>query len=163
MAVSARLFTAPSVRVAREGAFLPWHETAGAAASQHALPTLVVVPTRGDAYAVKGWLLAAGRHALGVHFVTPPRLREMLVARMAVTADVPLREHLHLLLAAAAEDVSLDAQDAAAAVAAAPDPLLKTIDQLTAGGWAFAEAGAPRREAIRETHRRRGLHPHARG
>ena len=83
---------------------------------------------------------AAGA-AAAAHIPPATSLRSPRTARSAVPTAalprVPLREHLHLLLAAAAERGGA----AGAGVAASPDVLLKAIDLLSAGGWDFADAG----------------------
>jgi hypothetical protein len=73
-----------------------------------------------------------------VHFLTPLEVRDRLRHAFGRFSPLPLREHLRLFLAAAAER---ELSPAAAAVAAAPDHLLKAIDLLGAGGWSFREAG----------------------
>ena len=134
-----RIFTAPDWPGAHEHAFLPWLREKAASASQHALPTLVVAPARSDAYFLKSAALDAGLNLFGLHFVTPLEVRDRLRGAFGLPRALPLREHLRLLLAAAAE---CDEHDpASAAVAAAPDHLLKAIDLLGAGGWKFREAG----------------------
>jgi len=133
--VPASLFTSPHPATTCDAVFLPWLKGVGAAAWRSGLPTVVVVPCRSAAYFLKARALAAGVGVLGVHFLTPGEVRDRLAARLGRTARVPLREHLHLLLATAAEG------QGATSVAAAPDHLLKALDLLSAGGWSFAEAG----------------------
>jgi len=135
-----RLFTAPDVVSVWEEVFLPWLRDSGTNAWQRARPTLVVVPSRSDAYFLKGRALEEKMHLLGVRFVTPTELRELLVRQLPIEHRPALREHSRLLLAAAAEGAAADHR-AAAAVASAPDHLLKAVDQLSAGGWSFADAG----------------------
>src|SRR5207248_2790839 len=103
---------------------------------------------------------------LGVKFITPPHLRELLLAEDA--SALPLREHLRLLLAVAAESVggrtSEDVDPAGAAaspeealgaiaksISRSPDNLLRAIDQVGTGGWNFQNTGGPAiREIIKE-------------
>ncbi|MES2573188.1 MAG: PD-(D/E)XK nuclease family protein, partial [Verrucomicrobiota bacterium] len=106
-------------------------------------------PFRSDAYFLKTRLLEAGLHALGIHFMTPSELREELIKRLVPHQEIPLREHLQLLLAVAAESILETGTENAAslaaahAVAGAPDHLLHAIDQLSGGGWDFTETGPP--------------------
>ena len=111
------------------------------------LPSLVVVPTRSHAHALKAWLLAEGQSNLGIHFVTPAGLREIL--SNASHRTLPLREHLRLLLAIAAEETLRGVPDqeqnadnlAAKAVLRAPDHLLRTLNRLETAGWDFESLG----------------------
>ena len=133
------LHTAAHAATAHEAVFLPWLKNALTIACRERRPIAVIVPFRSDAYLLKSRALSAGLGLFGIHFITPGELRDRLARHLGIAARVPLREHLHLLLATAAERRS----DAAAGVTAAPDRLLKAIDLLTAGGWDFAEAGPP--------------------
>src|SRR5439155_15049028 len=88
-------------------------------------------------------------------FLTPPRLRKLLLAEDA--ASLPLREHLRLLLATAAESVAARASDdvdlvaIAKSISRSPDNLLRTFDRVSAAGWNLQDIGAPAvREIIRE-------------
>ncbi|MDB6172964.1 MAG: hypothetical protein JWL59_2275 [Chthoniobacteraceae bacterium] len=131
---------------------MPWQQRASETAWRQRKPTLVIVPFRSDAYLFKTRLLEEGLHGLGVQFMTPSELREDLIKRMALRQRIPLREHLQLLLAVAAEAIlEAGTEDeaslaAARAVAGAPDHLLHAVDQLSAGGWDFIDAGP---EALR--------------
>ena len=130
-----RLHTSAHPAAAHEGVLLPWLESAAVLAQRERRPVAVLVPFRSDAYHLKALALREGLGLLGVHFLTPGELRDRLMRHCAIPARVPLREHLHLLLAAAAERCG------DAGMAAAPDLLLKAIDLLSAGGWRFGEAG----------------------
>ena len=134
------LHTSALAAMAHESIFLPWLKRAAAIAPRERQPVAIVVPFRSDAYYLKARALSAGLGLLGVHFLTPGELRERLSRHFGITARVPLREHLRLLLATAAERVGEDA----AAIAASPDRLLKAIDLIGSGGWSFAEAGPAR-------------------
>lgn len=152
-----------SVAAARENVLLPWFEAARGASWRQREPTLVVVPWRNYAYGIKALLLERGMSFLGVRFVSPAELRELLSAKSGVR--LPLREHLRLLLSIAAEECLEIPADpvlrekrmleadflAAQSVARAPDHLLRVTDQLGAAGWNFAEAGPP---ALREVEAR---------
>jgi hypothetical protein len=142
-----------------ETILLPWFQAAGRVSWQQRQPTLVIVPFRSQAYAIKGLLLDRGVSLLGIRFVSPAELRELLVARSETR--LALREHLRLLLAIAAEECMKLPEDpalrekrmleadflAAKSVARAPDHLLRTIDQLGAAGWDFSTVELP---ALRE-------------
>ncbi|MFN2508485.1 MAG: hypothetical protein ABR589_06895, partial [Chthoniobacterales bacterium] len=120
-------------------------------------PAIVAVPTRSHAHALKARVLAAGESVLGLHFVTPPFLRELL--QVGASKQIALPEHLRLLLAAAAEehltDQSLtDAERlAAVSVRRTPDHLLRLIDQLQSAGWPFESADLPAFHRILERFR----------
>ena len=131
------LLTAAHPAAALAAVFLPWLKNVAAGAQRERRPVAVLVPFRSHAYFLKAHALAAGVPLLGVHFLTPGALRDRLARHLGSTARVPLREHLHLLLAAAAERCG----EAGSGVAASPDVLLKAIDLLSAGGWKFADAG----------------------
>ena len=142
-----------------ETILLPWFQAAGRVSWQQRQPTLVAVPFRSQAYAIKGLLLDRGVSLLGIRFVSPAELRELLAARSRTC--LALREHLRLLLAIAAEECMKLPEDpalrakrmleadflAAKSVARAPDHLLRTIDQLGAAGWDFSAVELP---ALRE-------------
>ena len=138
------LHTSPHAATAHESVFLPWLKHAAAIAGRERHPVAVVVPFRSDAYYLKSLALTAGLGLPGVHFLTPGELRERLSHHLGITARVPIREHLHLLLATAAERRG----DTAASVAASPDRLLKAVDLVSAGGWDFSQTGPP---ALRPT------------
>src|SRR5262249_36397315 len=87
--------------------------------------------------------------------LTPPLLRELLLANG--TSAVPLREHLRLLMAMAAESVATQRADdvdfgtIAKSIARSPDNLLRVFDQISAAGWNFEQIGPPAvGEIIRE-------------
>src|SRR5438128_97021 len=115
-----------------------WFQAAGDMSWQEQLPTVVAVPFRSQAYAIKNLLLGHGISLLGVRFVSPAELRELLAAR--TTTQLALREHLRLLLSVAAEECLELPEDAASrekrmlepdflaakSVMRAPDHLLRT-------------------------------------
>jgi hypothetical protein len=139
------LHTSALAATADEIVFLPWLKRVTAHAAQHRQPTAVLVPLRADAYALKARALSAGLGLFGVHFLTPGEMRDRLAQHLGKDLRVPLREHLRLLLATAAERVNERRGDeATASVAASPDQLLKAIDLIGGGGWPFAEAGPMR-------------------
>jgi len=107
----------------------------------------VVVPTRSQAHALKARLLREGQSHLGLRFVTPAGLRDLLSGER--DHGLPLREHLRLLLAIAAEETLRESANdetsadnlAAKAVVRAPDHLLRTLDRLETAGWNFESLG----------------------
>ena len=157
------LHLGPSFEAAWEHVILPWFQAAARVSWQQQEPTLVAVPFRSHAYAIKGLLLNRGVSLLGIRFVSPAELRELLAAKGGLR--LPLREHLRLLLSIAAEKC-MDLPDdpalrekrlreadflAAKSVARAPDHLLRAIDQLGAAGWDFSAVELP---ALREVEAR---------
>src|SRR5437868_9599286 len=137
------LLVVPSLREAWDDAFAPWFERVLPETWKRALPSLVVVPTRGQANDLKARLIAKGSSHLGLQFVTPSSLRALLARDDATPAAEP--EHLRLLLAIAASEME-DRPDesealAAKAAARAPAPLLRALDRLETAGWKFEELG----------------------
>jgi hypothetical protein len=138
---------APSPRDAWEGAIRGWFANTIRVSWTQPLPSLVVVPTRSHALALKARLLDEGKSNLGIRFVTPAGLRELLSS--ATNRPLPRREHLRLLLAIAADqtlreipDQEQNADDLAAkAVVRAPDHLLRTLNRLATAGWNFEDLG----------------------
>jgi hypothetical protein len=140
---AAALSIAASPDDAWQGAIADWFRGATAEAWKSAKPALVVVPTRGQAQALKARLLEDGLSALGIEFVTPPNLRALLASR---SETVPLaREHLRILLALAAEELLADEtlpkaqQLAAISVRRTPEHLLRLLEQLRAAGADFQQ------------------------
>lgn len=139
---AAVLRIAQSAPDAWSGAIRGWFHDAAQDAWKQPLPSLVVVSTRSHANALKARLLGEGLSHLGVRFVTPGILRDLLLREY--DHPLPSREHLRLLLAIAAEQtLSADGPDdiaqAAKAVVRAPDHLLRTLERLAAAGWKFDE------------------------
>ncbi len=153
MNVSLHFGCSPSA--AWESVLAPWFDAASRVAWQQQLPTLVAVPLRSHAYAIKSRLLDHGVSVLGIRFVAPAELRELLAAQ--TETRLALREHLRLLLSIAAEECMELPEDptlrekrmleadflAAKSVARAPDHLLRAIDQLGAAGWDFSAVELP--------------------
>jgi hypothetical protein len=137
------LLVVPSLRQAWEDAIAPWFERVLPETWQRELPTLVVVPTRGQANDLKARLIAKGSSHLGLRFVTPSSLRALLARDDATPAAKP--EHLRLLLAIAASEMEDRPNEsealAAKAVARAPALLLRALDRLETAGWKFQELG----------------------
>lgn len=133
------------MRDAWEGLIREWFQETLPVAWKLPLPSLVVVPTRSRAHALKARLLQEGQSHLGVQFVTPAGLRDLLCNER--DPALPLREHLRLLLAIAAEETLRETDEtsadtlAAKAVVRAPDHLLRTLDRLEMAGWNFESLG----------------------
>jgi hypothetical protein len=135
----------PSLQEAWEDVIAPWFDQVLPGAWQRELPSLVVVPTRGQTNDIKTRLIAKGSSHLGLQFVTPSSLRALLARDDATPTAEP--ELLRLLLAIAASEME-DRPDesealAAKAVARAPAPLLRALDRLETAGWKFEELGLP--------------------
>ncbi len=154
------LWIGVSPAAAWENVLFPWFQSVAPVSWQQQEPTLVVVPFRSHAYAIKGLLLERGVSLLGIRFVSPAELREFLAAKKGMR--LPLREHLRLLLSIAAEECMELPEDpalrekrmleadflAAKSVARAPDHLLRAIDQLGAAGWDFSAVELPALRAV---------------
>jgi len=143
----AKLCIADSPRDVWEGAIRDWFRETLPVSWKQALPSLVVVPTRSHAHALKTRLLHEGQSNLGIQFVTAAGLRDLFLR--AVNRTLPLREHLHLLLAVSAQETFDKSKGderspenlAAQAVVRAPDHLLRTLDRLETAGWNFESLG----------------------
>ena len=129
------LSLAESSRDAWENVIAPWCERVALDCWKRNLPAVIVVPTRGHANALKARLLARSLSYFGLHFVTPTGLREMLSRDDATPRGEP--EHLRLLLAITATEMSEDLT--AKAVARSPGPLLRALDRLHTAGWKFEQ------------------------
>ena len=129
------LWLAESSRDAWENVIAPWCERVLPDSWKRDLPAVIVVPTRGHANALKERLLRRGLSHLGLHFVTPTSLREMLSREDSTPHGEP--EHLRLLLAIAATETPEDLT--AKAVARSPGQLLRALDRLQIAGWNFEE------------------------
>src|SRR5262249_8575688 len=145
------LLLSPSPEAAWEQVVRPWFEKIAADGLREERPIVVVTASRSQAYFVRSQLLEAGKNLLGVKFLSPPQLRELLLRGRDV--NVPLREHLRLLLAIAAEELASENgndEDAliAKSIARDPDHFLRALDQLRAAGWSFEEIDAPPLRAI---------------
>jgi len=135
----------PSLQESWEDVIAPWFDQVLPGAWQHQLPSLVVVPTRGQANDIKTRLIAKGSSHLGLQFVTPASLRALLARNDVTPAAQP--EFLRLLLAIAANEMEdrPDESEAlvAKAVARSPAPLLRALDRVQTAGWKFEELGLP--------------------
>src|SRR6266581_1427187 len=139
------LLVVPSLREAWDDAIAPWFERVLPETWNRTLPSLVIVPTRGQANDLKARLIAKGYSHLGLQFVTPASLRALLVRDDATPHAQP--EHLRLLLAIAASEMEDRPNEsealAAKAVARAPALLLRALDRLETAGWRFEELALP--------------------
>jgi len=133
------LYIGPSFEAAWEHVLLPWFETIAARAFENRVPVAVVTPFRSHARLLRSKLLARGISLLGVKFLSPAQLRELLLRGSGLT--IPLHEHLRLLLAIAAEVLANENPESlvAKSVARDPDHFLRVIDQLHAAGWESQE------------------------
>jgi PD-(D/E)XK nuclease superfamily len=143
------LHIATSFDAAWETLILPWFEAVAARVPENCRAAAIVTPFRSHAHRLRSKLLASGISLLGVRFLVPAQVREFL--QDAGTPPVPLREHLRLLLACAAEECATDFQSAdntddfqiAKAVAREPDRLLRAIDAVVAAGATLSELASP--------------------
>jgi len=148
---SVSLHIGSSFASAWKSVLLPWFKATALASLESEQPAVVVTPFPSNAAFLRSKLLEHEISLLGVKFITPPRLRDMLLAEDA--SALPLREHLRLLLAIAAESVAarnsedVDLAAIAKSISRSPDNLLRTFDQISAAGWNFQSIGGP---AVRE-------------
>ncbi len=117
----------------------PWFREVLPDSWKQELPSVVVAPTRSHGQALKARLLAEGRSHLGLQFVTPAGMRQLLGRKAELV--LPLREHLRLLLAIAADQEKDGDNLTAEAVLRAPDHLLRTLERLDNAGWKFEALG----------------------
>src|ERR1043166_3273621 len=129
--ISLHLSASPAT--AFERVILPWFETAAKSGIAGDGLTAVVTPYRSHAHFLRAQFLGRGISLLGVRFLTPPQLRDLLLRGNALR--IPLREHLRLLLATTAEHLTANTDNnslVAKSVARDPDNFLRAIDQLYA-------------------------------
>jgi hypothetical protein len=132
-----------SPEAAWQNVIRPWLEKVSENALPNPQPAAVVTPSRSQAYFFRDQLLADGKSLLGVKFLSPPQLREVLLRERGL--NVPLREHLRLLLAVTAEQFATEQTSneeallVAKSIARDPDHFLRALDQLGAAGWSFDE------------------------
>jgi PD-(D/E)XK nuclease superfamily len=141
------LHLATSFDAGWDSVLLPWFERAAPHAFEQTAPVAVVTPFRSHAQFLRGKLLGHGISLLDVRFLVPAQLRELLLRDSGL--KLPLREHLRLLLAIAAEEfvANIDSQQPdhliARAVARDPDYFLRLFDELGAAGWDAADVDQP--------------------
>src|SRR6266571_1375214 len=92
---SVSLQIASSSQSAWENVLLPWFKRVARAPLGIQEPAAAVTASRAQADFLRKQLLTQGVALLGVKFLTPPQLRELLLRRS--TLKLPLREHLRLL------------------------------------------------------------------
>ncbi|HYY12911.1 MAG TPA: PD-(D/E)XK nuclease family protein [Chthoniobacterales bacterium] len=146
------LHLSSSFNAAWEHIIAAWFESAAESSLRGRNFAAVVMPYRSHAHFLRAQLLARGVSLLGIRFLTPPQLRELLLRNSGL--NIPLREHLRMLLAAAAEEFAAEVGEnnsraalIARSVARDPDNFLRAIDQLDAAGWDVTQFQPP---ALRE-------------
>jgi hypothetical protein len=102
-------------------------------ALQAGKPAAVVTASRSQAYFLRRRLIAENRSLLGVQFLSPSQLRELMLRDRDL--HVPLRKHLRLLLAVAADGFAAQSDLPepvliASSIARDPDAFLRTLEQL---------------------------------
>src|SRR5262245_25020294 len=146
----ASLHLASSFDTAWENVLLPWFERIAPHAFEQTAPVAVVTPFRSHAQLLRSKLIAGGPATaglLGVRFLVPAQLRELLLRGSGL--NLPLREHLRLLLAVAAEEIAAktDSKQSGNLIAKSverdPDYFLRVFDELGAAGWSLAEFDQP--------------------
>src|SRR6476660_2713374 len=141
------LHLATSFDAAWENVLLPWFEKVAPQAFARGAAVAVATPFRSHAQFLRDKLLAHGISLLNVRFLVPAQLRELLLRDSGL--KLPLREHLRLLLAIAAEEsaANIDRQQPASLIARAvardPDYFLRLFDELGAAGWGLADVDQP--------------------
>src|SRR5215831_17012719 len=98
------LHISTSFQTAWDNVLLPWFETAAPHAFEEPGTVAVITPFRSHAYLLRSRLLARGISLLGVRFLSTAQLRELLLRGSGL--NLPLREHLRLLFAIAAEKLT---------------------------------------------------------
>jgi hypothetical protein len=154
--MSVSLHIGPSFPAAWESLVLPWFEQVALSSLASSQPVAVVTPFPSAAAFLRSKLLDHEIPLLGVKFITPAQLRELILGRVAET--LPLREHLRLLLTIAAESIA-NSEDAelnaiARSISRAPDNLLRVFDQVGATGWSFDDVATPVVREIAQTFQR---------
>lgn len=149
-----------SSEAAWENVVRPWFEKISETALRAVQPAAVVTASWSQAHFFRDQLLAENKSLIGVKFLSPPQLREILLRERGLRA--PLREHLRLLLAVTAEEFATESIDppsldyglagndaalVAKSIARDPDHFLRALDQLGAAGWSVDEIDSP---ALRE-------------
>lgn len=141
------LYLGSSFPAAWDNVLLPWFEKTSLASLANEKLAAVIVPARAYADFLRQQLLGHRFSLLGVRFFTPPQLREFLLRRRQL--QLPLREHLRLLLAITAEEFAASNEGATPESAVAksivrdPDNFLRTLDQLRAAGFELKHLEPP--------------------
>src|SRR5215211_2448321 len=148
MSVSLHLATA--FDPAWENVLRPWFGRVAPHAFEQTAPVAVVTPFRSQAQLLRSKLLGCGISLLGVRFLVPAQLCEVLLRDTSL--KLPLREHLRLLLAVTAEQFAIGnvAEEqllVAKSIARDPNRFPRALDELRGAGWSFDEIESP---ALRE-------------
>ena len=129
------LWLAESSRDAWENVIAPWCERVLSDSWKRDLPAVIVVPTRGHANALKERLLRRGLSHLGLHFVTPTSLGEMLSREDSTPHSEP--EHLRCFSPHRSDETPDDLT--AKAVRALPVRSCARSIVWTMAGWEFEQ------------------------
>jgi hypothetical protein len=130
----------------------PWFEAVARATLTKREPIAVITPSPNHSAFLRSQLLARDISLLGVKFLSPSRLRGLLLP--GTTLTLPSREDRRLLLSVAADTLasesSVNSESAliAKSVARDPDHFLQAIEQLNAAGWTFDEIEPPALRAL---------------
>src|SRR5438874_10641305 len=144
---SVSLHIGSSFASAWESVLLPWLKRVARASLEIREPVAVVIASRAQADFLRKQFLARGITLLGIKFLTPPQLRELLLR--GGTLKLPLREHLRLLLAITADELANKNRNSsiqasvAKSIAHDPDNFLRAFDQLRAAGCELRELDPP--------------------
>ena len=111
-----------------------WFRDASSDAWRSEKPWAVLMPSRAAHAAVKTKLLEANIPLAAVRFWLPGDARRHLLAQRGNASPLPVREHLHLVLAAMAARNPSD--PTYRSISREPSRLLRTLDQLSAAGVA---------------------------
>ena len=138
-ATNVSLHAGSSFPAAWKNLLLPWFKKIALASLSSEKAAAVVLPSRGYADFLRRQLLASDISLFGVRFFTPPPLREFLLRSRNV--NLPLREHLRLILAVTAKEFSSSNGNSssesavAKSIARNPDSFLRALDQFRAAGF----------------------------
>jgi hypothetical protein len=139
-----------SSRAAWEQVLLPWFQAVAQAAIANREPVAVITPSPNHSAFLRSQVLGRGISLLGVKFLSPSRLRDLLLRGTDLT--LPPRENLRLFLAIAAETQSDSSDDESALIAKSvardPDHFLRALEQLNVAGWSFDEIDPPALSAL---------------
>lgn len=143
--MSVSLHIGSSFPAAWESVLLPWFRRVALAPLETPDAVAVITPSPSAAVFLRAKLLEHEIALLGLKFITPTQLREIILGNAAGT--LPLREHLRLLLAIAAESIGASEHTnlnmLARSISRAPDNLLRAFDRAAAAGWDFRELASP--------------------
>ena len=130
----------------------PWFEAVARATLTTREPIAVITPSPNHSAFLRSQLLARDISLLGVKFLSPSRLRGLLLRETNLT--LPSREDRRLFLSIAADalasESSINSECAfiAKSVARDPDHFLRAIEQLNAAGWSFDDIEPPALRAL---------------